>query len=333
MSSERRVVRPFIGLEPFQKAMDAVRARIGEFDLEPGGRVTVPSNSFRHDPLVVLLTREGVDSQDLRDELIRATEAIDLDSSAVELVVVASTRRLKLSQLVHRSPLSDPDSVPASVILTRATVQALQTPFGGCDVEVALILATAIDGKPLRPRRLGTWLGRATFHVRTDLGGLGFTPRALTDEIRKELGLPLDTVRYVEIQPELVVEPATADESVTLYVDERVLSSLNQNPNTPWARSMQRQLFLDVVAAIVRDVSRVDNFPSLTLADIDDSLLLRVIDAAVKSGTKGSSRPTAPEREIEMERLREKPAHFLAKLEAACGMASDLRLALGGGDE
>src|SRR5690606_15842814 len=144
---------------------------------------------------------------------------------------------------------------------------------------VSFCLADEQPPRPLRPRRRGTWLGRVRFKLSTQLGELGFTPRRLTSEKRAELDLPDTTIRYVEVDPTALLDEEL-DDAIDLYVDETILAYLGQAPDSASARSFQRQLFVDVVSAVVRAAPKVEGFDTLELAQMEESILFRIVDAA-----------------------------------------------------
>ena len=334
MTSERRVVRPYVGLDAFQHVLDGWVVRIGGATVEPGTRLTVSSSSLRHDPTLLVCAPDDDALQEVRSAVSAALEAIELEPGQVELVVLASTPYLKLTDVVHQKPLSDPDAIPRDLKLVgdESELRALCTPSGGCDIEVAFCLAKQLDHTPPRPRRRGTWLGRVRFSLRTELGKIGFTPIALTDDRRQQLDLEPGTMRFVDIEPEALVA-GDVDEAVKLYLDDGVLGLLNQAPDLAGARFLQRQLHLDVMAAIVRSAPAIPEFPSLELADLDDGILGRVLNLAMPGPKSESDSQKTQRREAALKILKTDPERFIARLEARITPKPDLVQMLMGADE
>lgn len=334
MTSEKRVVRPYARLRPFQQVLEQWRLRIGPELLEPGQRLTLSSSSFRHDPAVLVCAEDDDERSEMWARLAEAAERIDVALGQLELIVIASTPYLKLADIVYRERLSKEDAIPLSIVMVgdEVKLRALCTPSGGADIEVAICLADELDQQPLRPRRPGTWLGRIRFMLRTELGELGFTPRRLTVDERERLGLSDDTMRFVMVDVELLLSEEL-DSAVDLYVDESVLSVLNQAPSTPVARAFQRQLFLDVMGSLVRAASGLDHFQDLQWADIEGSVLGHVVDAAANTVTGESAAERAARRETALRQLKTEPERFLAALEARVAPIEDVIQSLKGGDE
>ena len=332
MSSEHRVVRPYVGLERFQAVLDDWRLRVGPEVASADERLTLTSATFLNDPVLLRCASDDDHLERVRKELLVAAEAIELEASDVEVVVIARSAYLRIADIVHRSTLAEEEALARELLLSQPRPRAFCTPSGGCDVEVYLALARQLDPAPLRPRRKGTWLGRVAFKLRTELGELGFTPRQLTPEKREELGLPAGTVRYVVVEAESL-EGQTLDDVVVLYVDVDVLGVLNQSPNTPAARSFQRQLFLDVVGAIVRNVHRVPDLDELSAASLEPSVLTSLIEAVAGKRQRGESDQVWNDRRGHaLNMLRQQPDLFMAHLEHLADPRADLRTTIAGLD-
>lgn len=334
MSSERRIVRPYVGLERFQSILDKWFFRIGPEQLEANETRTVPNSSFLHDPGVLVCAPDEDVLQDVRKEAVAAAEAVGLDAKDIELVVLAATPYLRMADVVYRRGLSEPDAIPLDVRLEHGdAVRALETASGGCDIDVYLSLADALPTEPLKPSRRGTWLGHVRFSLRTDLGDLGFTPLPLTSEKREELKLGDDVIRFVEVNADALMEENLAD-AVELYVDEEVLAVLNQTPTAPAARFFQRQMFLDVIAEVLRVVPQISPEGSLTLASIDNTVIGRIVDAAAGRGRRGETEDEMTGRtEHALGLMLHDPGRFMTLVENAAAPRDDLKAAIGGFDE
>lgn len=334
MSSEKRLLRPYVGLDAFQDILDEFRLVVGGLKadaLQP--RLSLPATSFLHDPTVLLLAG----SQDAAEEALRratgAAEELEIPPSDVELVVLASTPYLRLVDIVHRCPLDDLEALPQKITMVGDDegVRALRAPIGGCDIEAFFVLRRSQPAKPLRPRRKGTWLGRIRFTLRTEMGELGFTPRFLTAAIREEHGLPDDAIRFVDVNVDALME-GDIHEAVELYVDEELLTQLNQSTNTPGARAFQRQLFLDAIGAMVR-AARMTPFADVELVELEGTVLGRLVDAAARGPAGESDAQRVARREHALVLLKEEPEVFISRLEAAARPRDDLRTVIAGGEE
>lgn len=332
MSSEHRVVRPYVGLERFQAVLDDWRLRVGPEVAAADERLTLTSATFLNDPLLLRCASDDDHLDRVRKELLGAAEAIDLEALDLEVVVLARSPYLRLADVVHRATLDRDDALAREIVLSEPRPRAFCTPSGGCDVEAYLVLARDLTPGPLRPKRKGTWLGRIAFKLRTELGELGFTPRPLTPEKREELRLPAGTVRYVSVEAESL-EGESLDDVVVLYVDVDVLAVLNQSPGTPAARSFQRQLFLDVVGAIVRNTRGIPDFDELTAASLEPSVMTSLIEAVAGRRQRGESDQVWNERRgWALNMLRSEPDLFMAHLEDLADPRADLRTTIAGLD-
>jgi hypothetical protein len=335
MSSEKRVIRPYVGVEGFQAVLDKWTLQIGQDLLLPGDQRVVTSSSYLHDPPVLVLAADDEELTLHREELKAALEAASLSDHEVELVVLSSTPYLRLADIAFRGRLSDANTITARLDLskTEPPLRTLKTPSGGCNVDAYFVLAEDLSPGPLRPSKRGTWLGHVRFALRTELGDIGFIPRPLTDDVRDQHGLHADTIRYVVVESDTLEGDDMS--AVELFVDVDVLTHLNQAPNTAAARFLQRQLFIDVMSSIARTVNEDDELQKRQLAEIeDDSVLDRVIRSAAGPGEKGEAKTAALARRQEAwDLLRNDPERFIAKVEANAAPRKDLITAIGGGDD
>lgn len=333
MSSEKRVVRPYSDLGPFQDALDKWLLRIGHEELVPGDQRTIASSSFLADPVVIVCAEDDDDLATTVESVRNAAHAIDLRDDDVELVVIVSTAYLRFADVAFRGSLCSSQPIPQEVRLSQVDPRprALSTPQGGMVVDAYLLLANEQEAKPLRPSRRGTWLGHVVFELRTELGEIGFTPQPLTAEVRTEHGLPQDAIRYVSLDADALRGDDLA--AVELYVDVPVLAQLNQAPHSPAARFFQRQLFLDVVSAIVRTARQEEDLMQMTLDELDGTVLGRIVHAAAGKGRPGESKDEQKARQLQaLQQLRSQPEKFVAHLEASAAPRADLEAAISGGE-
>ncbi len=314
MASERREIRPYIGLSRLEQLVGDARLAVGTEVCDPGGRVVLPVSAF----LVDRVELSVGDPELNRDDWIRraesAIEAASLGEDEVEFVLVITTPRLKLAEVSRLGTVREVadalPKLPIAVGLDRHPT--LSAPHGGYTVDFAALLTRDRAPRPLSPSRRGTWLARSRFAVRTDLGDIGFTPRPLTAEVRERHGLSSKTMRLV-----LVENPLSRDvgpDGVELYVDELILAEIAQSPHTPGARSLQRQLFLDAMWATVISASKqLDEIP-LSYDDIEGSIVGRLLDRLTEGHQDESERSDA--RDGLLNELRSRPSVFIARVEA-----------------
>ena len=144
------------------------------------------------------------------------------------------------------------------------------------------------------------------FSISTSVAESGFTLLPLTDDRRQELGLPKGTLRYIEVDDP--TDPAIGQDGITFWLDEEILARLGMvdSSGTRW---LQRQLFIDAMSAIVREGLRSHDLDRRSLADLDGTLLARVVDLV--AGAHG----TVPKRAEAFEQLINDPGRFVASIE------------------
>lgn len=335
MASETRTIRPYSGLGAFERAAANTRVEIGGLTCEAGERLSLTAASMRSDPLIVRIADDADQLHQLNEDIGSALTDLGLARGQTSLLVILSTPYLRLADIVHQSRLDEPGAVPERLEI-RADghkARALLTPNGGCDVQVYFCLADEVDQAPLRPHRKGTWLGRSVFRLRTELGEIGFTPRALTPERRKKLDLPANTIRFVEVDPELLLEDSF-DAAVQVYVDESLLGHLSQAGDSAAALAFQRQLFIDALGGVVRAVPKVQGVEALQYKDVQDTVLGLVVESV--AGKKPRAQSESDREAVLNDRLtmiRTSPEMFMAHAEAIANPRDDLRVAIGGLDK
>ncbi len=284
MSSEARVVRPYAGVGEVQGALSTVKTWIGGEAVSPGGHRSVPTRSFVSEQVHLELAPED-EFEKFCSGLRGGVESAGVPTDSVELVALLTSPRLRLAEVAWRKAIDGLTSDHRTIRL--ATAERRPSPLlavhGGCIITLYVILTEELSPKPLRPHRTGTWLGRVNFRIVTDLGEVGFTPIPLDEGQRTRLGLSANTLRYVEVEQECVLDPDLASDSARLYVDEQILGELSRSPHTPGAKTFQRQLYLDFLRAVVHtgsyEMSKADSIPRFD--EVEDSLLGRLLSRSL----------------------------------------------------
>jgi hypothetical protein len=333
MSSEKRVIRPYKGIYLFQAILDSWSLRIGTQESAGGQNLTVPAASFRADPVVIRTAVDAEAATKALDQLREAASALGIEPTQLEVVVIASNPYLRIVDVVHRRSLADDAALPETLTLKAADgIRALCTPAGGCDITAYFCLADELEPAPLRPHRRGTWLGKVQFALRTELGELGVTPRPLTPEARREHGLDQDAVRLVVVDEEALLSDQIND-IVELYVDEALLGHLTMAADSAASRAFQRQLAVDVLATIVWATHRLPDIAQLTVAELEGTVVGRLVDAATGQRDKKESNELYQQRrEHQLALLKEHPEVFIANLEARGKPRDDWKSLIGGID-
>jgi hypothetical protein len=285
MASERFDVRPFRRATEFDRAFAGCSMLFGLTCVEPGRRGVVSATRFQTDQVRLRLAPSAKGLHRVAKALTTGAAELDIAPDELDMVLVASTPRLKLAEIVWRCPLTDLGSGSHDIKIGDGDARpaALQAIHGGAQFDLYLALRVEQQRRPLHPWRKGTWLARAQFRFSTGLHGISFTPIRMTEEVRSHLGLPSGVVRYVDIDDPLL--PGTDSSSVRLYVDEALLAEVARAPHTPIARSFQRDLFLSAVSAIANEaalaIARSGILP--TLDEIEGSLVDRLLRRAAGS--------------------------------------------------
>lgn len=316
MSREERDIRPYRGLEAFETALDGLCVEFGDRQIFAGGLATTTSADFVRQPVTLVLGEDEAERDQVAAALQAACAQAELDTEALELLVVMRTTRLKISEIVWRASLDKLGTCPPRVALTRdKRPRPLETPIGGCSILTYIALREERNRVALAPWRKGTWVAKAEYKIKTNINEIGFTLLELTDEIRNKQDLPDGTLRFAIVETPL--DESTGPESIQLYLDAEVLSELAANPKTAAAEAFSRELFLTATAAAVMESSRqllTGNFT--TVDDIEGSLAHRLIQLVVGD---------APPRQLSdlhqrfFQMLRNDPARFAAHIENRVG--------------
>lgn len=318
MSSETRVLRPYRGAEVFQRIIGAAELIAPDRRWRGGERVAVDLQDYLNFPFQLRV--------DLSDRAVLASGAEDLHLSLdeIDLLVMVNAPRLRIAEIAFREPLGDLDLIPDRVELTKPDrPAAFRAPHGGANVEVFFCLNCWKEPRPLHPWRLGTWLGREEFRVRSKHAEGGFTPLKLTDADRERLGLPKETSSFATLEDHDPFDPEGAMSALRLYVDEEVLDRLAVASTAPAGRQLQGQMFLDAVGAIVHSaMGRVRRSPDLLEHHIDEfegSLTHRVVSMVAGKGAHAKD-----SRQAAYRLMFDDPVSFLARVEAEIGMRSEI---------
>lgn len=290
-----------------------------------GGEVSVSSDEFLNHPFAVQF-------DDVDWSLAKSgAAALEVELGHVDLLVLVAAPRLRFIDMVLRCDLSAIEAIPSRISLSHPIrPRALHAPHGGADIQVILCLNRALEPRPLRPFRKGTWLGRQEFRVRSDLSGSGFVPIRMTDDDRRHLGIPKEAARFATLDDEDPFDVEPAPDIVKLYVDGELLDRLAVAAGTPVGKHLQRQLFLDATTAIVFAAHRrLMEDPDLASQHVDDfrgSLVHKLTELIAGKGSDASSRDT---RQREYQRLQDAPGAFIAQIEARTGVRKDMLASFG----
>jgi len=325
MSSEIRLVRPYVGGQEFQQMLDSCVLRSADQIVEGGSDVSVSLDEYLNYPFTLLLN-------DVDWSLVKSgASALDLEVADIDLLVVVAAPRLRFVESIFCRDLSSVETMPDHVPVSSAErPRALRAPHGGADIRAYFCLNRTLEPRPLSPWRKGTWLGQQEFRVRSSLSGSGFVPIRMTDEDREHLGIPKDAARFVTLEDNDPFDVEPGSDVVKLYVDGDLLDRLAVAAATPVGKHIQRQLFLDAASAIVFAAhGRFSQEPTLEAQHIDDfrgSLVHKLTELIAGKGTDAATRDL---RQVEFRRLCDMPTAFIAQIEAKTGMRKDMLASFG----
>lgn len=289
--------------------------------IEPGG-------TFRPDPALLIGSRiefrlqAGGDVSEFADLLLAYAATNEIPEALIGCAVFASTPFLRRSERIQPDPLAQSANwkiaeisrleFPLSVADGPGMRPAvLKAPHHGCTIEFVVFLdAEAPRGRPLVPYRHGTWLCRSTFKFGGVLDGIGFRPIPLTDDLRRELGVGSETVRFARRNPFGVglVESRTFDDYLEFYYDEKTLQAISAAPRTPQAVKIQTEIFLAAIEFVVMEVTRSGDLDGVGWDELGGSLIELLIRGI---GDEAS----ATELRRWLECLTSTPLEFIAKWE------------------
>jgi hypothetical protein len=333
MSEIKRVLRPYRNISAFQDILNQTFFNVDGKSYETDSSVQIDREIYSRASVEIEFAKNSEAFSDFRTQLFDSASQAGIDSSQLELAVVASSPYLKIAQLVFRkrlSELGEPDRLvnignPPNG-LTRP--KALLSPHAGCNLDAYVSLAVARSQAALQPWRKGTWLSQIGIKLKTELGAVGFVPQVLTQQMKKKFEIPDGTLRFVRLDDSALSQDVTED-ALALFVDEEVLTRLNSSATSLQSRAFQRQLFVDAMDAILdAAISEAADKPP-PLADIEGSLIHKVV-AMIAGKHPGENADSLFERQSQFFRMaishREK---FMAHVEDHCGITRELSKALG----
>ena len=273
MSSESRVIRPFRTADRTQNWIEeniSIELRTGDSlhqKITPGGTSRIVARSLTScTPFLVGLSSDlyGAFLDDLN-------EIGGYEEDSFRLLVVIKSAYLKRVSVIKEFAMSEIQDLGASIELHDELFGCIHH---GWELSVVLVLHESQMPKAGIAWRRGTWMARADFLVASPTEGLGFTPRALTDELRKKFELSEKSTRYVQVIDGMsILDGATVDQVIEYYVDEGLLRNLSSSPSSPFSVLEQSRIFLDAASFIVTEACRDEEFKEKNVDDLKDSVV------------------------------------------------------------
>lgn len=309
-SSERRALRPYEHLEDVQEAFDRITLSVGnEEPYEEGSSVRLSVSSFANEHIYVNLAADSSAFAQLAEILLDTAGKLGIPPSQLELLAVTSGPFTRRSDVIWSFPLSEikeSDSSQRVIAPTHPRWSSTLNPGKGFFLDIYCVLSQDIKRRPLRPSRKGTWLAHAAFKISTDQDTRSFEILALTDDVRERHDLVgKNVVRYLHIDTN-PVQPDSQESDIICYVDQDILNKLVAHENSEGADLLQRQLFLDIVGALVTRSSVELNKNQLSLAEIEDSVLYRAITVLTDDEA---------DQQTYLQMVTDEPSKFVAHIE------------------
>ena len=249
MRTEQRTIVPFKGAAAADALLDLI-----VFEMSVEGSVARPAEEVeRLHPthLAALALKARFNFND--DAVGFLSTETGIAASNMLIVLVATGRVARRSSILAKWELSQMDSMPETLeILPSSIGMAALGDAGGFEVTALLRLRSGLKRKALQAHIAGTVLGRRSVAFRLPQDNPGLSPMALTREKREELGLPENSMTFVQCADLLDADDLTS--RVSVYVDETILTELVvDNPAT---RQLQASLSIDVVIAMASQIHR-----------------------------------------------------------------------------
>jgi len=333
MSRENRDVRPFTDLAEMESIFEeCVTLRV------------IPKTSGESDPIIcrpwsttriepqTLATADlhlHIPPEQLVLPMVRIAESFAKslgcrDTSAFSVVVYGTSPFLRFTDELHRCSIGEIERWRngLSLLDKGKRPRTLRLPHNGARFDLAVVLNRALRKSPGRPWRLGTWLASVQFTLANPAEGIGFTPYALTDELRREFGLENGTLFYPRVKPNQQdwQRANFFDDFGEFYVDSEILNNLAAAPREQQSVVVQTQIFLHALNFLVMEFQRDERRDSISLDEINDGLMGRLLRVV-----SGESRD---ELEAWFTILKDEPAKFMAALESSTDLRSVLRRGL-----
>lgn len=330
MSKETRTIRPFVGIEKLERTLEPVLLYFGQDSCEPDSTllVDVEPQEYMLRPVTLCWASDEQSFAQMSEDLKLGAKDANLPLDSMALVAVASTPFLKSATVAFYHSLTELETLKRVVVLSEPErPAAFCAPFNGFVLDVYLLLSRSLAPRPLTPHIQGTWIARSRFRIETKLVPALLPPTPLTDELRKELGLPPKVTRYVSFGDHNPLEPYIDQEQPVFYVDDELLAQLNVRRYSSTSKAIQIQLVHDFLASVIRRGSvHREELKGLSFADVRTSLLGSVVRLAAGPGA------TDDLRDHVIDLLVSDPEKVIARVEHSIGLGEGFLGALKDGE-
>ena len=316
MSRETRIQRPFEESDDFQRALDLAVFEMGAQRCDGGERIVIQSaDDFLLSEPQIAWAADDEGMREFRELLWSGVAESEIAAADLGLVVVASSRYLRIADICFQVPLDKCDGLARTASFADCRPRALQASTSGAAVTAYIVLLREQQRSGLKPWRRGTWLARTEFRVAlAKTESSIFQPTPLNDDARKQHGLPASTVRYFHNND---ADPFTTDGGQPqLFVDQEFLTRLHSEAGSARSKALQAQLVCDFVNGIVREAAAHarGSEDGWTWSDVEDSLIGRVVRLALGNGASTDQYQDA------LQLVRTDPGKLMALVEHAVGL-------------
>lgn len=248
MSTERKLVRPFEGLENLEDLAARVRLKVVDHAndlriLEAGESAWFPRRDIAELGLEVVF--EWTDA-----ETVEAAKKARIPTNQIEIYLIAEDPFLKERTVVDHWSIAAMRQSHVIAQKRQERERALQNPLSGFDLFVVAVLLDVLPERLLfRPHRKGTILAETQFSVRGEAATGSLKLQPLTAEVRADQKLPISTVLYVHIDGDILQTEDLAG-VVDVYVNEQMYNSLEASRDPKRAPILQ-QFAIDAWCQIV----------------------------------------------------------------------------------
>ena len=312
VSRESRTVRPFNLNHHLASSLDAVTIMYDDQVIENGGHISVGEERQSGDNISVNWASNDSSLNKFISDLSDGCEESRIPQDALSLIVIASAKYLKRTEILFEVHLSKVKCLKMSSTFQLRQNSVLSAIHHEREISVVLVMNKNLEPAPLRPWRKGIWLARADFKIKVEKHIELFRPTPLDDDVRKDLNLPKECMRYVYFDDTDILSPLEQSSSPLFYIDKDILLKLELARSTELGKQMQLQIAIDFITSAVYLASKVLNEPDSGFLD-DKELLDSLVGRIVRNVNRGfDGKPTTSELIGE---VRDEPRIFLARVE------------------
>jgi len=337
LSLEQKEIRPFETIDELNTFFERMRLIVGEHLVMPDSGLILEEEEYLRNGVNLQLASDKPGLKRLISTLKGGDgpnpfDPIGLTIDDLEFVVVGRSSFLRIVDIIDRRPLAQLANGPVLLDISGSPRRDfLRSPNSGCEITAMVCLAETRPKMPQRPWRAGTWLSKTNFTLSTINSFIGFTPKPMDSDRKRELKLPASAVRYITMGNVSPLDEAANENSLEMFVDVELLALMSAMPRSITSKALQQQLFVDSIAAVTRAArdNVAEDIPKLSecsWADIKNTLMGTIITALAPKSTDAATQARSCADLLDV--LRDDPAQFIARAEALSGLLGSLETML-----